>query len=742
MEGSILLDHFYKMKRSLFFILFVAINSKIFSQSHPIAFFNSIEAKEVGASLQKYPLLTQSFITIKKEVDENIGKEVDVPFPKDPAGGYTHDKHKTNYMLMFNSGILFNLTGEMKYAELVKKLLLKYAALNPTLQKHPQATGNFPGRLFWQSLNDANWLVFAGLAYDLIRPVLSERETKLIEQGAFKPEVDYFTKDLKDWFNLLHNHAVWACAGVGIVGIASDNKDYLDMAMYGTEKNGKAGFIAQLDNLFSPDGYYTEGPYYVRYAILPYILFANAINNRNPGLKIFNHRDNILQKALLTCLQQTNLNGAFFPLNDNLKDKDYTSNELVTAISIAWKVYGPDQGLLTVAKKQNRVILNAGGAQIAAQFASTKNIPTYFPYKTIESADGVKGTEGGVSVLRLGKDKNLTSLVFKYASQGLGHGHFDRLTINLFDQGNEILQDYGSARFIGIEQKYGGRYLPENIGYAAQTIAHNTIVVDGESHFGGDTKLGEQFHPEKLFSDTSTSSALVIAAKEPNAYKGVNLQRHLYLMQTAKKKKFLIDIFYATSDAVHQYDLPFQYNGQVISTSFPYQSYTSKQEVLGNKNGYQFLWKEAEATLSNTTGQFTFLNNNTYYTLSTLVADSMQVFFTRSGAGDPNFNLRREPSYVLRANGNNKTFVNVVEIHGNYDPINEFSVGAYATVQQIKLLRDDVTCSIVEITLKDQKLILAQAKTDFTKNTNHRYTVGNQVYTWKGPYSITTQPNQ
>ena len=666
---------------------------------------------------------------------------MDVPFPKDPAGGYTHDKHKSNYMLMFNSGILFNLTGEMKYAELVKKVLLKYAALNPTLQKHPQATSNFPGRLFWQSLNDANWLVFAGLAYDLVRPVLSASEIKLIEQGAFKPEVDYFTKDLKDWFNLLHNHAVWACAGVGIVGIASDNKDYLDMAMYGTEKNGKSGFIAQLDNLFSPDGYYTEGPYYVRYAILPYILFANAINNRNPGLKIFNHRDNILQKALMTCLQQTNLNGAFFPLNDNLKDKDYTSNELVTAISIAWKVYGPDQGLLTVAKKQNRVILNAGGAQIAAQFASTKNIPTYFPYKTIESTDGVKGTEGGVSVLRLGKENALTSLVFKYASQGLGHGHFDRLTINLFDQGNEILTDYGSARFIGIEQKYGGRYLPENIGYAAQTIAHNTIVVDGQSHFGGDTKLGEQYHPEKLFSDTSNSSALVIAAKEANAYKGVNLQRHLYLLQTTEKKKFLIDIFYANADSVHQYDLPFQYNGQVISTSFPYQSYTSKQETLGNKNGYQFLWKEAETTISNTTGQFTFLNNNTYYTVSTLVVDSMQIFFTRSGAGDPSFNLRREPSYVLRAKGQDKTFVNVVEIHGNYDPINEFSVDAYSTVKNIKLLRDDATCSIVEITLKDQKILIAQTKKDFTKNTSHRYEVGNQLITWKGPYSITTQSN-
>ena len=29
----------------------------------------------------------------------------------------------------------------------------------------------------------------------------------------------------------------------------------------------KAGFLAQLDGSFSPDGYFTEGPYYLRYAI-------------------------------------------------------------------------------------------------------------------------------------------------------------------------------------------------------------------------------------------------------------------------------------------------------------------------------------------------------------------------------------------------------------------------------------------------------------------------------------------
>jgi VanZ family protein len=74
-----------------------------------------------------------------------------------------HDRHKENYILMFNSGLLYNLTGNKQYALLVRNILLKYAALNPTLKKHPQATSSSPGHIFWQALNDANWLVYTGL---------------------------------------------------------------------------------------------------------------------------------------------------------------------------------------------------------------------------------------------------------------------------------------------------------------------------------------------------------------------------------------------------------------------------------------------------------------------------------------------------------------------------------------------------------------------------------------------------
>lgn len=715
-----------------FTMLCLLVLPVVLHAQHPKTFFTRKEAAEVKKNLALYPLLNQSYTDIKKDVDQWIGKDVDVPFPKDPAGGYTHDKHKANYTLMFNSGILYNLTGDAKYATLVKQMMFKYAALNPTLKNHPEATSSSPGRIFWQALNDANWMVYAGMAYDLVYNALTPAERKTIEVGAFKPEVDFFTHDLKDWFNLIHNHAVWATAGVGIIGIATDNQDYIDMALKGTAKDGKRGFMALMDNLFSPDGYYTEGPYYTRYAILPYAVFANALNNSNPSLKIFEHRDRILQKALLTCLQQTNIDGSFFPFNDALKEKDYTSNELVTAINIFWPVYRADKNLLVVAKKQNRVMLNKGGAAIAAALASSKNIPEYFAYKSFESTDGVNGNEGGISVFRSGKGANLTSLLFKYTAHGLSHGHFDKLGMMLYDKGNEILTNYGSVRFIGVEQKYGGRYLPENKAYAGQTIAHNTLVMDETSHFEGKESIAENYHSDKLFSSYTNPAVQVVAAKEDHAYKNTHMQRSLYMLQLPGSRKMVVDIFNVQSDTEHQYDLPFQYNGSLISTSVKYKSNTKKQEPLGKKNGYQFLWKEAEAAAADTTVQLTFLNKHTYYSISTLIQDSAQLFFTRTGANDPDFNLRREPAFIVRKKGKDQSFVSVIEIHGKFDPVYEFSSNAYPSVQQIKLLQNDHDYSVAEIMIGDKKLMIAQCNNNTGAGKIHTV----QGISWTGPFTV------
>lgn len=726
------------MRSPLFTAVLLSV-SLLCTAQHPIAFAPAAEYQVVSKVLAQYPVLQKSFAATKREVDPWLGKEVDVPVPKDPAGGYTHERHKANYGLLFNAGILYNLTGDKRYALLVKTMLLKYALLNPTLKKHPEATSSSPGHLFWQALNDANWLVYAALGYDAVKAALEPADRTKIETGAFKPEVDYLTKDLKDWFNLVHNHGVWACAGVGITGIATDNEEWVQMALYGTEKKGgTSGYLAQLDGLFSPDGYYTEGPYYVRYALLPFYIFANALNNARPALHPFEYRGRILQKALLAALQQTNTDGAFYTFNDGMKDKDYTASELVTAVDIAWKVYGSQEGLLAVAAKQNRVLLSGGGASVAGALHQAGASLPPFPYTSVNYTDGAKGDEGGISILRQGEGNRLTSLLFKYSAHGLSHGHFDKLGLMLYDKGAEILQDYGSVRFVGVEQKYGGRYLKENDAFAMQTIAHNTLVADEQSHYGGKEREAEKHHAEKVFGSTDRAGVQAVSARDVHAYSSIGMQRTLYLLQLqdgAARRQLIVDLFHATAPDQHQYDLPFQYKGQLIGTSFKYTAATASREPLGKANGYQYYWKEAAAKGGDSLSQFTFLNGTTFYTISSLTTAADSLFLVRAGAHDPDFNLRPDPAYIIRRRGATTLFANVIEIHGGYDPINEVASDAHTAVQSVQLLQDDGEQTVVLIKVGGKDLVIAQSNQDAAAGAPHRF-AGTISLQWTGPFTV------
>ena len=729
------------MKKTIVFFVIssaaILMHTTLFAQKHPLAFATASDIALVKKSIPTNPLVKESFDEIKKSVDANLGKDIDVPVPKHAGGGYTHDKHKDNYTIMFNSGMLYQLTGDVKYAKLVKDLFFKYAVLNPTLKNHPEATSSSPGRIFWQALNDANWLVYAGLAFDLIHDYLTPAERLQITNGAFKPEVDYFTKEITPWFDLIHNHAVWACAGVGIVGIATDNDEYVQMALYGSKKDGKAGLTAHLDGLFSPNGYYNEGPYYTRYAVLPFYLFANAVNHYKPSLQIFERRNKILKQALEGALEQTNLDGGFYSYNDALKEKTFVSNEVVVALNIAWDVYGANAAYLPVAKAQGRVTLSKGGLGVSEALLKNKNIAPFYPYKSVVFTDGAKGDFGGVTVLRTGKDKNLTSLIFKYSSHGLSHGHYDKLNINLYDNGNEILQDYGAARFIGIEQKWGGRYLPETKSYAQQTIAHNTVTVDETSHFNGVEAQSEKYHPIPLYNVVGNYSVQATAALDTNAYKDVKLHRSVYLIiLPGTQKPLMVDFFRTISDKVHQYDLPFNYVGNLISTNFKYTTHGNSLQTLGLKNGYQHIWKEASANVKSPLTQFTFLNNQTFYTISGFVKDSAQMFFTRTGANDPNFNLRRESSYITRTRTKNMFALHVLEIHGNFNATSEFTTNAYARVSSVLPVVDTDDYSGAEVVIDGKHLMVLQSNKIFDNKKIHQLTINGKAYSWEGPFVV------
>ena len=111
--------------------------------------------------------------------------------------------------------------------------------------------------------------------------------------------------------------------------------------------------------------------------------------------------------------------------------------------------------------------------------------------------------------------------------------------------------------------------------------------------------------------------------------------------------------------------------------------------------------------------------------------DSASLFFTRIGANDPNFNLRREPAYIIRKKGEKQVFISVIGIHGNYDPITEYSANTYPSVENIKLLEND-DYTVAEILIKGKKLVIAQSNKIFNKETKHTA----KGINWTGPFTV------
>lgn len=703
---------------------------------HPGIFLTPSGVKEIKQSLGKYPAFDNSFNELKCIADKALTAEIIVPVPKDGGGGYTHEKHKNNYYEMNACGILFQITGNQKYALFVKNMLFKYAELYPTFGLHPAKKSEAPGRLFWQTLNDAVWLFHTANAYDCIYNYLSINDRQLIENKLFKPMAEFLSNGNEanySTFNRMHNHGTWSQAAVGMIGYVMNDKELINKALYGSNKDGKTGFISQLNVLFSPDGYFTEGPYYQRYSLWPFMVFAQVIENHQPELKIFSYRDGILFKAVNTMMQLA-YNGELFYLNDAL-EKTYKTQELVYAVNIAYKNNPAQKQLLDIAKQQKAYIISAEGITTAKAVANSK--PTNFEFKSMLLRDGAKGDEGGLAILRAGKGSTNTCLTFKATSHGLSHGHYDKLSITFYDNGNEVLTDYGAARFLNIEPKSGGGYTKENYSWAMQTIAHNTVTVDEKSNFDGKIKESSNYHSDVQYCNVSQPGFQIVCGTENNAYKGVRMLRTTALLNSNNfEYPIIADIYRLNSDSMHTYDFPYYYKGQLVSTDFSLQKNISELRVLGNKNGYQHLWLEATAKTNSDNANFTWVNGNRFYSITTLTNGNSDLFLTRLGASDPSFNLRNETAFMIRQTQvTNHTFISLIEPHGIYDLSKELTAGFQSNIVKLEKLLDNNEFTAIRFKMKNGKsYLLVTANKNFDDKKERSLLIENHNVTFIGNY--------
>lgn len=706
------------MKRiTLLVLLSMLLGELLFAQEHPRLLLTREGVEEIRRDRGSVPDFDRSLAATLAAADEALTLPIVVPQPKDGGGGYTHEQHKLNYYHMVDCGIAYQMTGQERYARYVVDMLLAYAELYPTLGFHPLELSATPGRIFWQTLNESVWLVHTSIAYDCVYDYLTQAEREQVEGNLLRPVADFIMNGLGDQrqnnatFNRMHNHGTWATAAVGMAGLAMGDDDLVDQALYGSDKTGEnGGFMRQLDYLFSPDGYFTEGAYYQRYAIWPFVVFAQCIDNCRPELEIFAYRDAILPKAVRT-LTQLAYEGRFLRFNDALL-KGYDAQELIYAVDIAYAADPSNKQLLDIAARyQQKFLPTDAGYAVARDIARGQAEPL-----TFESAlyrDGRNGDEGGVAVIR-STDPALNSLItLKATAHGLSHGHYDKLTLAYYDNGHEILCDYGAARFLNIEAKYKGHYTKENKSFAMQTIAHNTVTVDEKSHYGGNIKHSSQYHADILYTDFSRPEMQLVAAADKNAYKGVEMRRAVaYITTDFLQHPLIVDLFRVESPQEHQYDLPFWYGGHMISLNFPYEKALHTMTTLGEKSGYQHLWVEAEGhNAASSTTTYTWLQDDKFYSLSTATTPETELYMVRSGANDPNFHLRGEGAFLVREKGKtNHTFASVLETHGTYDLQVEQSANLTASCCEVKLLSSTSEYAVVRVSfVGGEQLTLAVA---------------------------------
>ena len=750
----------------LFFVLlFLGTGLISFAQTHPNLILTKEGVAQIRQTLGTVPMFDEVLATTKAEVDAEIEIGIQVPIPKDMAGGYTHERHKKNWFILQKAGNLYQITEDKKYAEYIRESLLAYAKMFPSLPKHPTDRSYATGKIFWQCLNDANWLVYVSQAYDAVYDFMSKEERAFVEKDLFHPLANWISVDNPKFYNRVHNHSTWGNAAVGMIGLVMNDEALIQRALYGLKNDGldknmvdndggfikvegqdKAGFFAQLDYSFSPDGHFTEGPYYLRYAMTPFLLFAKSLANNRPDLKIYEYRNGILEKSIYSLLYETDAQGRFFPINDSQKGMSWNSREVVAAVDIAYLDFGNDPMLLSIARKQGKVTLDVAGFKTAADIEKGLAVP--FKHKSIAYSDGADGKHGGLGILRAeNTNGGEICVVAKYAAHGMGHGHFDKLSYSLYDEEGEVIQDYGAARWVNIDQKGGGRYLKINQSFAKQTIAHNALVVNETSHYQGKVKAAEASHPDQYFFDVKNPDIQAVSAKEDHAYEGVKMQRTFVLLKDKSfRNPILIDVLKVNSEKENTYDLPVWFQGHLLATSFDYAKQMSSLTTLGSNHGYQHIWKEADGMSAGESTQVTWFTPQTsgsgekdgkIFTLTTSANANDQLILARAGANDPTYDLRPDPVFIQRRKGDNSIFASVVESHGIYDPVSETPSSPFPKVKSVEILQDSEAYTVVQITHQTGKTwTLAIANIDASKDSSHQVKIEKEVFEWKGPYIL------
>ena len=433
------------------------------------------------------------------------------------------------------------------------------------------------GHAFNQALTEGLWAIPLIHAYDLVADSLDDAQRERIEQDLWGPLTAVMIQaqdKLIAQDKVKHNYMSWVNVTLGCLGFALADQSLINRAI-----QPPAGFNIHLDLSTLADGLEFEGtPYYHNFVLLAHLLLAEAAKAN--GIDLY---------AVTGTKGQTlvGMGSAFASLawpdgtipdlaegsywQDSIYDPEiYQSFEMLYAAQ-AEPVFA--QTLRTAYKRQGVARDNW-----AALLYGRDDIATVGKTGVGKTAVSTPAThtfleQSGIAVLR--SQKQLAAMI-PFGPYRKHHHQADRLSLTVWP----FSQDAGSPL-------YG---LASRKAWYPHSYAHNTLVVDGQSH-------------EKCGGELLDWTGHSLYATAPDAYPGVHFDR-----TTKMVDDIILDELAVQSDEEHTFDWVFHIDGEVALSD----GLTPLSQLLAEEGAASYIKLHAQMQVDTTVSVVIEFNSMTY----------------------------------------------------------------------------------------------------------------------------------
>lgn len=482
-------------------------------------------------------------------------------------GAWLVFKHQSLARHALQAAAVYAATGESRYAELGRAIIIKYAEQFPHYPVHPDASPwMLKGRAFHQALTEAIWATTIIKAYLLlVDEGISFKAADATLRTFFKmlesSMLEYHAILTSERGNPENNYTAWLNAALSCVYAARGEQEKLLAQL-----DAEGGFRHHLSIAVKPDQLEFEGSiYYHVFVLRAYFISAEMARRFGEDLYQYSGEQGQTLRGMLAVLAQLADAGGSLPaLHDGPYRREPYARELAEIFEIGLTHYGYEAVLPLLGEvcRQLRpkdhlrggleaVLYGTGDLDIKARKAHVESV-------CLESS----------GFAMLAHEGNKLSCLLDFGSHGGSHGHYDKLNLMLSHRSYPLSPDRGTV-------PYGSRLKKE---WYPHTACHNTVSIGGRSQSEAQGAcLKYEMAENRSYGWIRTS----------NAYEGAILDRHVLVNEW-----WVLDWFEVRLEEPQQVDWWFHYigNGDTsIEAGHSLNGGASLPMPLGEHDGYSYV---------------------------------------------------------------------------------------------------------------------------------------------------------